>query len=91
MATQPNTHQTTFEFEGFDRNITVTFWLNEITMEVNSLEKIVLTDTDQSLDFILGDEELIGHLSERIEKEGEELRKQAAYERANEDYMSDYI
>ena len=91
MATKPSTHHTTFEFEGFERNITVTFWMNEITMEVASLEKVVLTDTDQSLDFMLGDEELIEHLSERIEEEGEKLREQAAYERATEDYMSEYL
>ena len=91
MATKPSTHHTTFEFDGFERNITVTFWYNEITMEVNEIEKIVLTDTDQSLDFILSDEELTAHLSERIKEEGAELREQAAYERATEDYMSEYL
>lgn len=91
MATKPSTHHTTFDFDGFERNITVTFWLNEITMEVVSFDRVVLTDTDQSLDFILGDEELIEHLAERIEQEGKEIREQAEYERATEDYVSDYL
>jgi len=90
MATQPTTFNTIIDIEGFERNITATFWFNEVTMEVNEFDKIVLTDTDCDFGWILGDEELVEHLSERIEHEAEEERKQAAYEVAQEDYMADY-
>ena len=78
MATQPTTFDTTIEIEGFERNITATFWYNQVTMEVNEFDKIVLTDTDQDLSFLLDDSDLLGVLAERIEQEGEEDRKQAA-------------
>lgn len=90
MIKQPTTFDTTIEIEGFERNITATFWFNEITMEVSVLDKIVLTDTDQSLSFLLSDEEFVAHLAERIAQEAEEERKQAAYEADQEDYMEDY-
>ena len=90
MATEASTHNTTFDFDGFERNITVTFWYNQVTMEVNSIENISLTDTDEHLNFLLSDEELISHLSERITKEGEDARNESAYEAAQENYMSEY-
>ncbi len=77
MATEPTLFDTTLDIEGFERNITVTLWYNEVTMQVNSIERIVLTDTEQSLSFLLSDEELIAHLSERIAEEGEEARNEA--------------
>ena len=90
MATQPTTFDTTIDIEGFERNITATFWFNEVTMEINEFDKVVLTDTGCDLSFLLSDEELKEHLAERITHEAEEARKQAAYEVAQEDYMADY-
>ena len=91
MATQPTTFDTTIDIEGFERNITATFWFNEVTMEVYSFVKVVLTDTGRDFGWILGDADLVEHLAERIEHEAEEERKQAAYEVAQEDYMADYL
>jgi hypothetical protein len=81
MATEPALFDTTLDIEGFERNITVTLWYNEIDMSVAIVDKIVLTDTDQSLDFLLSDEELIEHLSERIAEEAEVARNEAELER----------
>jgi hypothetical protein len=89
MATEPALFDTTLDIEGFERNITVTLWYNEIDMSVAIVDKIVLTDTDQSLDFLLSDEELIEHLSERIAEEAEEARNEAELERALS-YMDEY-
>ena len=91
MATQPTTFNTTIDIEGFERNITATFWFNEVTMEIASFDKIELTDSGRDFSWLLSDEELQAHLAERIEHEAEEARKQAAYEVAQEDYMSDYL
>ena len=90
MVSGPSFHNTTIDIDGFERNITVALWFNEITMEVDEIDRIFLTDTDQDISFLLTDEEIIAHIFERVETESEENRRQDEFERAHSNYMDEY-
>ena len=84
-----STHLTTIDIAGFEREINVTFWVNEITEGVAFLEDITLVKTGENMNFLLGDEELVEFLTLQIESECEDERNEAELERSLS-YMDEY-